>query len=745
MDKTAIQKSKVRLTIGIQLYFAIAVFVALIFLAGFLGWNALHQMNGIQKTITQERIPELSSAIKIAQESVALMNSAPKLLAARSEAEVEKISALNQKNAQRLSEVIQQLKETHPDKDVFTLYESQAQRLTDKLNLLEGLTRESLEQKKKLNLLIKKSLNHAYNLNKELTTEVDEQTFFLSTGWKTLEQRQATPLVQRANNRFLNYYRNLLSLKAQSHVASGLLNQAVHLSSREFIQPLRERFRAALGNCKQSVEAMSKGPFRRKISPLLNNIEKIGLGTKENGIFSLLIEISQKEEKQKEYLADNQAAAQSLSQQTEVLIKDIKGLGAKSSQFFEEMVNKKKIQFMTLNIFSLILAFCTAFFLIGKFFVGRVRHLSETVLTMSQGDLEAPLKLKGNDEITDIGEAMEIFRRYALEVQKLNLVQKLAKEVQEKNKELEGTIGELKKAQKQIIMQEKLASLGQLTSGIAHEIKNPLNFINNFSKVSQELLEDLSRELEDESNNKIAQESRDFIEDILKDLHGNMEKIHTHGKRANDIITSMLKHSRGDTKGNKEIILLNPFINSCVNLAYQGKRAAGSQFNLDIKTNYNDDIKEMEINPQDISRIVLNLVTNACDALEEKQLSLEGEEKKAFSPCIWVSTKKENDFVALTIKDNGPGIPKEHIDKIFDPFFTTKSTDKGTGLGLSISHDIVLKHGGALKVERPDEGGSSFTVLLPATAQKSKPKEEEGSEHIPEKTDSDPPLSDGHP
>ena len=740
--KQPLKKSTFRWTIGRRLYLAIAVFVLLIFFSGLLGWNAIHEMNDIQKTVTQERIPELSLAIKIGQESVRLSNLAPKLMTAESDKKVEELKNQNRRNAQRLSQALTQLKETHPDKKVFANYESHHEELIKNLDSLEKSVGVSLKLKKELQSMLTESLDKAYDINRSLISEVDTQTFFLQTGWKSLSQKKQVPLSRRANPKFLDYYRSLLALNAQTQLASSLLNQAVQLSNPDLIQPLRERFRAALGNCKQSLLLMANTPFKKKIFTQIQDIERIGLGhkTTHKGLFGFIEDIFKQKQLQRKYLESNHNAVSNLSRQTEQLIDNIEQIGFATTQIFENEVNTKKVQFTILNLFSLFLAFITAFFLIAKFFVARVRHLSETILTMSEGNLEAPLTLKGNDEITDIGKAMEVFRQYALEVQKLNLVQKLAKEVQEKNTELEGTIQQLKKAQQQIVMQEKLASLGQLTSGIAHEIKNPLNFINNFSKISQELLEDLSRELTEPENN-LSSESRSFIEEVLGDLHGNMNKINSHGKRANDIITGMLRHSRGDSKGINEAILFNPFLNSCINLAYQGKRAAGSKFNLDFKKDYDDTIGEVEINPQDISRVIINLVTNAYDALEDKSNALSEEDRKEFSPCIWIQTRKDNKTLEIRVGDNGPGISSENINKIFNPFFTTKSTDKGTGLGLSLSYDIIYKHGGELKAGCSMAGGAEFIIALPLKASQQADADEDNNNTAGESLPPPPPPS----
>ena len=714
---------KFRWTIGIKMCLGLATFVLLIFLASLLGWTSILEMNDIQKTITQQRIPELSLAIKMGQESVGLMNTAPKLLAADSQEEVTKINTLIHESSKNLTQILEQLKSTNQDGAslIVSKYKSLSLDLTNNLDLLKESVTTTLSSKASLSRLLTRALREVRNVNRDLVLEIDDQTFFLYTGWKNLDQVKAAPLARRARKSSLNDYRSLLLLKAQIQLASNLLNEAVQESNPDLIQPLRERFRATLGNCKQVLQLVSNQRFKDNTFRRLEILEQVGLseysthGKKDIGLFLLQEKILKEKQLQNGYLSINQNVVQSLSSQTEQMIRDIQDAGAKTTQIFERTVSEKTNQLGLLNLITIVLAFCIGFFLVGKHFIGRLRRLSQTMLTMSKGNLEIPLSLEGDDEITDMGRAMEVFRRYAIEAQELNLVQTLAQEVQEKNSKLEGAIGKLQRAQQRIIMQEKLASLGQLTSGIAHEIKNPLNFINNFSLLSQELLEDLSRELI-EPENKLSDDSRGFIEDTLKDLHGNMNKIHTHGQRANDIIKGMLQHSRDQAEDAKEVINFNRFVDSSVNLAFQGKRSSDSGFNVDFKKEYSDTIDEVEINPQDISRVVLNLVTNACDAVEEKSKMLSKDGDKEYSPCIWVKTNKNENNLEVRVADNGPGISEEMAKKIFDPsndIFTTKPTDKGTGLGLSLSHDIVLKHGGSLEMTRSQEGGAEFIVQLP--------------------------------
>ena len=496
-------QSKFRWTISIKMYLALATFVLLIMLASLLGWNSISDMNNVQKTITQQRIPELTLAIEMGQESVALMNTAPKLLAAESEGDVEKVNALLKKNAEGLAQVLAQLKTSNPNGSnaVFGKYESLSSDLTSNLELLEKSVGTKLRLQAQLNKVLAQGVKAVRDVNRDLISEIDDQTFFIYTGWKSLEQKKPVPLARRARGSSFDYYRSLLSLKAQTQQASNLLGEAVNITNPDLIQPLRERFRAVVGNCKQALHSVQNRLFRERNFQRIEGLEQAGLAERSSsagayaGLFQLLDEIVREKQLQNTYLTSNQSIVAGLSAQTEQLIKDIQDAGTRTTQIFENTVSQKTAQLGFLSLISIVLAFVIGFFLVGRHLIGRLKRLSQTMLIMSKGNLEVPLSLKGDDEITDMGKAMEVFRRFAIEAQELNLVQELADEVQEKNDELQGTIQQLKKAQQQIVMQEKLASLGQLTSGIAHEIKNPLNFINNFSLVSQELLEDLSREL----------------------------------------------------------------------------------------------------------------------------------------------------------------------------------------------------------------------------------------------------------
>ena len=280
-------------------------------------------------------------------------------------------------------------------------------------------------------------------------------------------------------------------------------------------------------------------------------------------------------------------------------------------------------------------------------------------------------------------------------------------EVSERTAELKDSLDELKSTQAQLIQSEKMASLGELTAGIAHEIQNPLNFVNNFSEVNKELLAEMKDEM--------SKGNIDDAKEIANDVIANEEKINHHGKRADVIVKGMLQHSRSSS-GVKEPTDINKLADEYLRLAYHGLRAKDKSFNATLKTDYDETIGNINIIPQDIGRVVLNLITNAFYAVDEKKKS--GAEnlptgQAGYEPTVTVSTKKINDKTEIRVTDNGNGIPENVIDKIFQPFFTTKPTGQGTGLGLSLAYDIVKAHGGELKVETKEGEGSKFIITLP--------------------------------
>ena len=275
-------------------------------------------------------------------------------------------------------------------------------------------------------------------------------------------------------------------------------------------------------------------------------------------------------------------------------------------------------------------------------------------------------------------------------------------EIKAARKKAEAALTELQSTQKQLIQSEKMASLGELTAGIAHEIQNPLNFVNNFSEVNIELIKEL--------RNEVIKGNFEEVSELANDIESNSEKINHHGKRAGEIVKGMLQHSR-TSSGQKEPTDINALCDEYLRLAYHGLRAKDKTFNAEMKTEFDESIGNINIVPQDIGRVILNLISNAFYAVNEKKKS----GIVNYEPLVSIQTKNYNDKIEITVRDNGNGIPKNIVDKIFQPFFTTKPTGQGTGLGLSLSYDIIKAHGGEIKVETKEGEGTTFIIQLPIT------------------------------
>ena len=337
------------------------------------------------------------------------------------------------------------------------------------------------------------------------------------------------------------------------------------------------------------------------------------------------------------------------------------------------------------------------------------RNISVPVLALhnaakrvGEGDLSQRVNSKSRDEIGELGKAFNSM------INDLSQARKELNEtnvsLSEANNSLNNTLHELKSTHAQLVQSEKMASLGELTAGIAHEIQNPLNFVNNFSEVNTELIDELEQE--------INKGNLEDVKSIAADIKENEQKINFHGKRADAIVKGMLQHSRANT-GKKEPTDINALADEYLRLSYHGLRAKDKSFNADYKTNFDESIGKINVVPQDIGRVLLNLYNNAFYAVKPPN-PLKGEQ---YRPLVTVTTKSVKPplgglGVEIIVRDNGAGIPQKVIDKIFQPFFTTKPTGEGTGLGLSLSYDIIKAHSGEIKVETKEGEGTEFIIQL---------------------------------
>ena len=313
-------------------------------------------------------------------------------------------------------------------------------------------------------------------------------------------------------------------------------------------------------------------------------------------------------------------------------------------------------------------------------------------------------KLQYHKQLQDANER----EQQILTEQKIVLEQKVNERTAELSKQkeaLQETLNDLKSTQLQLVQREKMASLGELTAGIAHEIQNPLNFVNNFSEVNAELLTEINEQLDKEA---LSADGKSNIESIVKNIAQNLEKINQHGKRADAIVKGMLLHSRVSA-GDKELTDVNALSDEYIRLAYHGLRAKDKSFNALFKIELDAAVPKINVIPQDIGRVLINLFNNAFYAVNEKKRQVGA----GYEPTVSVKTSVENAYVKIIVRDNGLGISPNVLDKIYNPFFTTKPTGQGTGLGLSLSYDIIKAHQGELKVNTKEGEYAEFIITLP--------------------------------
>jgi len=393
--------------------------------------------------------------------------------------------------------------------------------------------------------------------------------------------------------------------------------------------------------------------------------------------------------------------------------------------------NKLYRNLVELAVVGLALIFLVIF-LISRSITGSLRRLTGAAEKFAEGDFNVTLPpIRSRDEIGrlnnsfiymqetlaktihDLQKASEELRISHEQLEEYNrtLEQKVDErtaELRSKNDELDAAFNRLKAAQAQLVQSEKMASLGALTAGIAHEIKNPLNFINNFSELSVELVQEILAE-SDKLTSALGEKEADYIKGILHDIEGNVQKIHDHGKRADSIVRGMLLHSRGKS-GERMPTDVNALLAEYVNLGYHGMRATDSSFNIKIETDYDQNMPLLNVIPQDLSRVFLNMINNACYSTHQKKKEF----KDAYFPILKISTKDLGDKAEFRIWDNGKGMPKAVIEKVFNPFYTTKPAGQGTGLGLSISFDIIVQeHQGQISVDSKEGEYAEFVITIP--------------------------------
>ena len=697
-----------RYRISTQLHLAIWGAVALTISASLVGWFSFNRVGDVQSRVNEGSIPEMAAAFGVAHYSGTLVAAAPRLTAAATRQEFDQV-ARSIDDAHRAFEEQADLLEADAGGESFARIRAHADSLISNIDAIKSEKAEFFVQTEGSEALGRELAELRSRLDSTVIPAIDGQLFYTMTGYRDLGEPPAPRLEHFSEDEFGNY-RHLAQLQADGNIATELLANAFTLSEASLIEPLRERFEAAVSRIERNLAALGESPLQAEVSPIFARLFELGIG-EESG-FDLLARRLTLVESQQALLERNRDIAIDLVEEVDGLVTTAQASAQQAAQASSQAIFTGRTLLLVISAISIGGALIIAWLFVGRILLRRLKLLSDWMRSMAGGDLEARVEIGGRDEVADMAAALEVFRRHALEVQRLNLVEKLAEELEGKNDQLESVLVDLRRAQDQIVMREKLAALGELTAGVAHEIRNPLNFVNNFSEVSEELITELQDVLEEEEG-KLTDEQRGLVGEIVGDLRGNLERIRSHGERANRIVHDMLLMGR-DT-GELQSTNINNLLDEHARLAYHSARATDPDFQLDLRHDFDPEMGELEVIPQELGRVFLNMVSNSCYATDQRRRVAAENNGDPYTSTLWLATQRGEDHAEIRVRDNGSGIPPDVIEKIFNPFFTTKPTDQGTGLGLAMSSDIVRRHGGTIRVESELGRFTQMTVELPLT------------------------------
>ena len=704
-----------RFRLSTQLYAAIWGAVVLTVSAGIVSWFSFNQVGTAQSRVNEGTLPEVAAAFGVAQYSGTLVTAAPQLTTASTPTEFAQASDGILEAFVLFEEQLAILEGPYMEEASFQRVRSQADNLSININTIRAERSQLFRLRDRRQTLGEELANLRSRLDDVVVPAIDDQFFYTVTGYRVLGEPPA-PRSEYFSESELTHYRNLSELQGNANIATELLANAFTLSEASQVEPLRERFEAAVSRMTGNLASIEDSPLYGDVFPIFE--ELFALGTGEGSGFDTIEQELRLTGRQEELLDGNREIAVDLVAGINDLVSTAQLSADEAIAASSQAILTGRTLLLGITGISIGGGVLIAWLFMGRWLLRRLKMLSDWMRRMASGDLEAQVDIRGQDEVAEMAAALEVFRRHALEVQRLNLVEELAEELQGKNEQLESVLGELQKAQDQIVMREKLAALGELTAGVAHEIRNPLNFVKNFSELSIELIAELKEVLE-ENETSLTDEQRSLVEEISKDISENLGRISHHGERANRIVQDMLRMGRGS--GDRQDTNINTLLEEHARLAYHSARATNPDFNLTIEQELDPDMGQLEVISQDMGRVFLNMVSNACYATHEKRMAIEQSDGqtdgKPYFPTLRLATNRGEETAEIHIRDNGTGIPPEAVDKIFNPFFTTKPTDKGTGLGLAMCNDIIRGHGGSIRVESEPGEYTNMIISLPLVYQ----------------------------
>ena len=716
-----------------QLYLGIGGAAAFTIVASLVGWNSFDRVGDVQSRVNEGSVPEMAAAFAVAQQSGALVAAAPRLTAAATPDELARIAGGIAEDRKSFEAQLKALTGIEGDASRSKSLRRRGAALMANIEAIEASMAKRFDLASQRQARLRELTSLRSRLVGNLIPLIDDQLFYAVTGYRQLGKPPAPPQ-EHFSQTAINRYRHLAELRADATTGAQLLATALNISDASLLEPLRESFEATARGIRRRLSQLGTASLGRRLTAPFGRL--IALGAGRDSVFGLRARELDLDRQQRDLLEGNRSLAVEFVAEAEGLVRAARASVQEATLASAQAILTGRNLLLLISAASVLGAVMLSWIYVGRFLSRRLGRLSDRMRRMAEGDLEAEVDIGGRDEIGEMAAALEVFRRHALEVQRLNLVEKLAEELKSKNDQLETALGDLEKAQDQIVMREKLAALGELTAGVAHEIKNPLNFIKNFSEVSIELLDELLEEVrslagdrkktdgeapgDDGADDGADDDTAELIDEIAGDLTGNLKTIHEHGERANNIVQSMLQMGRGS--GERRPANINALLSEHAKLAYHSARASDPDFNIDLQEDFDPGIGEVEVIPQDLSRVFLNMVTNACYATHERRMALKEADPSAvklkegranYEPQLRLTTRGTEDSIEIRIRDNGSGIPAELVEKIFHPFFTTKPTDKGTGLGLALSSDIVRQHGGDIRVETEAGEFTEMIIELP--------------------------------
>ena len=701
-----------RFRISTQLYLGIAGAVAMTFAASIVGWFSFERVGEVQSQVNEGSVPALAAAFGVAQQTGALVAFAPRLVSAANPDDLARISGDIVSAREAFETQLAGLQQLGGEEERARELGVQGAELVANVQEVLGLVLQHFSLTRVREELRAELDAARRDLADIFVPAIDDQFFFAMTGYRALDAAPE-PRASHFSEEEFNRYRNLAELSEIATVGVGVLSTALNVSDPTLLEPLRERFESVARTIDRRLADIGIPELRDALRPGLLRIVDLGLGL-QRGLFDQRARELELAARERALLAENRDLEAALVAGVEALVTAAEENARDAARASERAIGAGGNILLALSAASIVAAVLIAWLFVGRVLLRRLERLARRMRGMAEGDLEGRVEIDGRDEVADMAAALEVFRRAALEARRLNLVEELAGELQSKNAQLENTLADLQKAQDQIVVQEKLAALGELTAGVAHEIRNPLNFVKNFSESSEELVAELLEEIDGVLKDAGAandDERRGLIEEIGSDVTENLKRIRQHGGRADRIVESMLMMGRGS--GEAMPTDVNAVVDEHARLAYHSARATDKSFRLEIKREFDPETGEIEAIPQDLGRVFLNMVGNACHATDDRRRAAAENGEDGYVPTMTLKTQGFEDRVEVRIRDNGCGMPPDVAEKIFNPFFTTKPTGKGTGLGLALSNDIVRKHGGGIRVETEAGAFTEMIVTLP--------------------------------